>query len=385
MTSRHRLHAPLAVVALALLACRLGGAAVAEPTVPASAPTEPAVPTQLPTAAPAVEPLVVTHVDPEFRITSLDGTLVETRPAEGMSYPRPNTAQVVGDAIFYVAGPGAMAGQVVRRVASDGIADLEFTRSQEPNLAFAVSPDGARIAWSHTSWLSGPPLSELWMAAIDGSSPILVAQTEADDDIAEYFVLEPVSWLDDGDLVYAWQVTGIGGYILFFGWSSLYRYDAAAASTTPLAGVEPDVTAPCWTDVTADGAFVLGACGDSREVIERDTATGVEKVFPLLPDQGQAGAAVYGPMPDLLAYAIARGNPDDEAGQVVTVAGEGAPAAIASQSPGAFGVLAWVDESRLVAGYWLGGGPAESFVDLVGLDGSRSPIAAGELIGLMRR
>jgi hypothetical protein len=386
MGSRNRHHVVLAGLALALLACNLGQPAAPTAAILTSVPSEPAAPTPLPTAAPATETLVVTHVEPEFRLYAVDGTLVEARPAEGMSYPRPNTAQVVGDAIYYVASPGAMVGAVVRRVASDGIVDLEFTRSDEPGLAFAVSDDGSRIAWSHTSYLSGPPFSQLWTAAIDGSGATLVTQTETDDDIEEYFVLEPVEWLDDGDLVYAWQVTGIGGYILFFGWSSLYRYDVDAAATTPLVGVAPNVTAPCWSDVTRDGAFALGACGDDRAVVERAAATGSETVFPVLPEQGQAGAAVYAPQPGTLAYAIARSNPDDEAGQIVLVAGVGAPPApIASQAPGAFGRLMWIDESRLAASYWLGLGPAESFVDLVGLDGSRIPLAAGELIGLMWR
>lgn len=382
---------PLALAAVLLtaviLACSLTGTPLpppmAAPTdVPIAAPTDVS---PMPTSPPPTETLIVAHVEPEFRLYSLDGALVETRPAEGMSYPRPNTAQVIGDAIYYVAAPGASFSEVVRRVTSDGVVDLEFTRSDAPGLAFSVSADGAHIAWSHTSYAEGPPFSQLWTAAIDGSGPTLVAQSEADD-IEEFFVLEPVKWLDDGDLIYAWQVSGIGGYILFFGWSSLYRYDVETAATTPLAAVAPNVTAPCWSDVTLDGAFALGACGSERAVVEREAATGIETVFPVLPEQGQAGAAVYAPQPGRLAYAIARSNPDDEFGQLVLVAGTGgAPAAIASQAPGAFGRLAWVDDSRLAAGYWQDLGPAESFIDLLNTDGSRSPIAAGELVGLMRR
>jgi hypothetical protein len=142
----------------------------------------------------------------------------------------------------------------------------------------------------------------------------LIAQTETLDDIAEFFVLEPVRWLDDGDLVYAWQVTGIGGYILFFGWSSMYSYDVASGAISPVASLAPDVTAPCWTGLTGDGAFAAGACGAAGEVIERNTQTGVDTVFPVLADQGQAGAAAHAPLGTRMAYAIARGDPEDEAG-----------------------------------------------------------------------
>ncbi|MBF8256241.1 MAG: hypothetical protein HW375_1148 [Anaerolineales bacterium] len=241
---------------------------------------------------PAAEPLVVTHLGAEFQIYALDGTLLETRSAEGLSWARPNTAQVVGQAIYFVAEGAGEDGAVVRRVTSTGTSDLEFTRSDDPSLTvtFAVSDDESRIAWGHTSWAGGPPFSQLWMADIAGGSPVLIAQTETLDDVAEFFVLEPVRWLDDGDLVYAWQVTGIGGYILFFGWSSLYSYDVASGAISPVASLAPNVTAPCWTGLTGDGAFAAGACGAAGEVIERNTQTCVDTVFPLLADQGQAGA-----------------------------------------------------------------------------------------------
>jgi hypothetical protein len=384
----------VSALVLITLACNLGGSPAPAEVVPTIAPTSApptaapeaiATPTQVP-SVPAAEPLVVAHQGSEFRIYTLDGSLAETRPAEGLSYARPNTAQVVGDAIYYVAGGGYEPSEVVRRVAADGSTDLDFTRTSEPGLAFAVSSDGAQIAWSHTSWASGPPFSQLWTAGIDGSHPTLVVQTDTEDGIEEFFVLEPVMWLDDGDLVYAWQVSGIGGYILFFGWSSLYRYDMATATSTPLAGLAPNVTAPCWTDVTSDGSYALGACGEGRAVVERNAASGVETVFPVLPDQGQAGAAVYSPAPGRLAYAIARGDPDNEAGQIVLIAAPGqAPTVLAAVSLGAFDRIEWVDETRLVASYWEGAGPAEGFVDRIELDGSRSPVGPGRLVGLMRR
>jgi hypothetical protein len=328
-------------------------------------------------STPAAEPLVVTHLGAEFKIYALDGTLLETRPAEGLSWARPNTALVVGQAIYYVA--------VVRRVTSTGTRDLEFTRSDDPSLivTFAVSEDESRIGWSHTSWSGGPPFSQLWMSDIAGGSPILIAQTETLDDIAEFFVLEPVRWLDDGDLVYAWQVTGIGGYILFFGWSSMYSYDVASGAISPVASLAPDVTAPCWTGLTGDGAFAAGACGAAGEVIERNTQTGVDTVFPVLADQGQAGAAAHAPLGTRMAYAIARGDPEDEAGQLILVAARGeGPSLIASHAPGAFDEIQWIDEERMAVGYWDG---EATFVDVVAVDGSRSAVGQGRLIGLMRR
>jgi hypothetical protein len=119
----------------------------------------------------------------------------------------------------------------------------------------------------------------------------MVAETEEADDIPEYFLLEAIGWLPDGGLVYSWQVTGIGGYILFFGWSSVYRFRPGTAAVAALAPLHIERSAPCWSDVTGDGAYALGACGGEARIVERMVDTGAASLIPLLPGQGQAGAA----------------------------------------------------------------------------------------------
>ena len=44
--------------------------------------------------------------------------------------------------------------------------------------------------------------------------------------------------------------------------------------------------------------------------------------------------------------------------------------------------IKWIDEERMAIGYWQGEG---SFVDIVGVDGARTAVGQGRLIGLMRR
>src|SRR3990170_8681776 len=186
------------VVVSAAAACNLGlpgPTEVSLPLVTSLAATDEA---PLPTE-PAPEPVIVAHLEPDFYFYDTAGQLLETRSAEGLSFSRPNTAQVVGDAVYYVAGGGVEPGEVVRRVTSSESVDLAFTRSSEPTgLAFRVSQDGSHIAYSQTNWGGGPPFSQVWIAGVDGSDPTLVTQTDTQDDIPEYFVLEPVEWLDDG-------------------------------------------------------------------------------------------------------------------------------------------------------------------------------------------
>ena len=79
-------------LALAGLACSLGGASSASPGPSTQARPEAATPTAIVVSTPAAEPLVVTHFGAGFRVYALDGTLLETRSAEGLSWARPNTA-----------------------------------------------------------------------------------------------------------------------------------------------------------------------------------------------------------------------------------------------------------------------------------------------------
>ncbi len=142
-TRRRPLTLLTSTLVLAGLACSLSGAPSASPMPSTQAPPEAATPTAMVVSTPAAEPLVVTHLGAEFQIYALDGTLLETRSAEGLSWARPNTAQVVGQAIYFVAEGAGEDGAVVRRVTSTGTSDLEFTRSDDPSLivTFAVSED----------------------------------------------------------------------------------------------------------------------------------------------------------------------------------------------------------------------------------------------------
>ena len=372
------------VICLTLvLGCSLPGRLLGEvpgSTAATNSPGGGAPPT--PGNVPAPESLVVTHQAADFQVYSLDGALVETRSAEGLAYARPNTAQVVGESIYYVASGGSSVGGVVRRVTADGVETLDFTSAEpQASLTFAVSDDDQRIAWTYSGYDSAGASSQLWIADIDGGNSQMIVESDPADSLAEYFALEAMRWMDDGDLIYAWQVTGIGGYILFFGWSSLYRYSPAEDASTPLVPATEEGAGPCWFGLSPDGEYAAGGCGEEG-MRERELASGTDTAFEVLPDQGQQGAAAYSPSGARLAYAIARGNPDDEAGQVMMRLRRGeAPTAIASQSPGYFDRILWADEDRMVVGYFLREGGS---VDLLNVDGTRSPIGDGALIGLMR-
>ncbi len=374
---------PVALV-LAMLACSLvspttpGPVASVEVPVGETATIEPPVKAS-PSATMAPQPRVVVFEAGSFRVLSLQGDVIATYPANGIEYLNPGLAQPVGDAVYYLDGQR----HIVVRLSAAGAQDLAFTSTPDL-MAFAISPDGSRIAWTTTAWGQGAPQSQLHLAAIDGSDAKVVAETATNGGMDPNYVLQPYRFLPNGDLLYAWQISGIGGYILFFGYSSLYRYSASTGQSTVVVAAPATAGGPCWDATNDDGSYVVGNCrgaSGARGMRERQVATGAEVIFPALPDQGQAGAGAYSPSGELLAYAVARGDPENEFGQIaVRLARDQAPKVIASQAPGYFSDIVWVDENRMVVQSYQAD---QGTVELLSLAGERSTVAKGMLVGLM--
>ncbi len=374
---------PVAMV-LALLACNLFSPATPSPMPSAMAPAgqtatvEPAAQAS-PTAMTAPEPKAVVFDAGSFRVLSLRGDTIATYPASGLQYVNPGQAQAVGDAVYYLDGQR----HIVVKLSAVGVQDLAFTSSPD-FMAFAISPDGSRIAWATSKWGQGAPQSQLHLAAIDGSGAKVVAELATNGGLDPNYVLQPYRFLSNGDLLYAWQISGIGGYILFFGYSSLYRYSSSTGQSTVVVAAPASAGGPCWDATDGDASYVVGDCRGSSGVMgmrERQAGTGAEVVFPALSDQGQAGAGAYSPSGAQLAYAVARSNPDNEFGQIaVRPARDQAPKVIASQSPGYFSDIVWVDEERMVVQSYQ---RDQATVELLLLTGERSTITKGQLVGLM--
>lgn len=391
MTSGYRIAKRFALavgpigLALAMLACSLVSPTTPGPVASVEVPageTSTLAPVTLapPPATVAPEPKVVVFDAGKFLVYGLQGDPVADFPASGLEYMNPGLAQAVADGVYYIDGQR----HIVVRVSASGSQDLAFT-SNPSLMAFVVSPDGSKIAWSTTTWGQGTPQSQLHLAAIDGSDAKVVAETATNGGLDPNYVLQPYRFLPDGDLLYAWQISGIGGYILFFGYSSLYRYSTTTGQSTVLVGAPPSPGGPCWNATNADASMIVGNCqgpSGAKGMRERQAATGAEIVFPALPEQGQAGAGAYSPSGARLAYAVARSNPDNEFGQLaVRLASDQAPKVIASQSPGYFNEIIWVDEDRMVVQSFQGLQAGE--VELISVTGVRSKVAGGMLVGLM--
>lgn len=321
---------------------------------------------------------VVVYRAPVFQFFGPDGSLLEERPADGMESPRAGTAQVVGSSVYYLDSHR----HVVRRVTAKGSQDLDLT--MHPGLSsFLMSSDGAQLAWA-TAEFGEAIVSELWMAHLDGSNPRLVERSDPSRPELTSFVLQPYRWTADGDLVYAWQPIGLGGYVLFEGYASFYRYSPPASRTTPILPVTVLTPGTCWNALSQNLVLAAGTCGGAQDPISMrllTLGTGSEVVVPVVAEQGIAGSAAFSPDGQRLAYAVARNNPENEAGQVLLVdlAPGSQPISLASTPGGYYHHLAWLDDNRLVAGASLGG---VDRVVLLTLGSGELPLAEGLLVGL---
>ncbi len=269
-------------------------------------------------------------------------------PISGTTFFTAGQIQVVGDTLFYV----SLQDQAVLEVNKNISARLDFL-PKDAALGFAVSADGKQISWGVDIQGQKNPGSELWVANIDGSNAKKVTTLDPATN-SKWLVLRPFKWLDDGRLLFIYAPTGIGGYILFNGFAGISVYDPSSAgqAVTPL--LSPDAPGSgilCVDGVSPDFKIAVTTCSSQAQgqIILRDLSSNKLTAIPVLPDQGQAGSAFYSPSGDWLAYAVARGQQDNEAGKAAVVPSSGGdPQVIASFEGGYVQVAGWVDEDRLL-------------------------------------
>lgn len=342
-------------------------------------PTDPVPVTPTETVA---DNYLVTYSADSFHIRQADGTLIESRPAPGLqSWASPNTFQIVNDNIYYVDSNGSGLTGMVKVVSSIGITDLPFTSTIDlAKLTFCISPDETKIAWANAKWAD----SQLYVANIDGTDVQLITQSDPADTFEDHFVLETVSWISDHELVYSWQISGIGN-LLFFGYSSFYGYDISSASLFDIAPLIPSSGMPCWSSIDQAGTQALGSCegsSGSPGMRLRDLTSAAETIFPLLPGQQQSGAGSFAPDSDRLAFGIGewQGNEAIIGAVAVRMNNIDDPFVLAAAPEGYFHRTVWLNADRLYAG------GSESDIEKVyevTMAGVVVYVTDGELIGIM--
>lgn len=261
-----------------------------------------------------------------------------------------NEVSVLTNSIVYT---GYSDGFRVYQVDQNGSHSLDFITVTDP-ISLSVSPDGTRIAWGTSTWIDNAPQAEIFVANMDGSNIQLVDKILASEQIDAWLVFHPIRWTKDGRLVYATGMTGIGGYLIFWGYNGIRVYDPQTDSIEILVN-DNEMLGLCVSSISEDLSKVAIVCHDpERAVHVRDLNTQNEIRYEVLPDQNSAGSAQFSASGEWLAYVIQRQNPDDEYGYIVVVPTDGSipPKVIAENPGGTFHVEGWIDEeSFLVTRY----------------------------------
>jgi Tol biopolymer transport system component len=359
----------LALITVILLAaCRTGPA----PTV---------TPAPSVTAPPSATPVAVTPVaGPGFLLAAPDKSVVfvgldgQPRPLSAAAETRYVAADLSNDSRGTL---GAYA------IGPQGVQPLAFVESISQGFAAYQPANGAGfLAWDN--WASnadtGQVDSQIFTSALDGSQahPALKDSAER--------ALRVLRWSADGQrLFFSREPLGLGGYILFGGFSNLWAMNLADGAAREIV---PDSAAGaiCLDDISPDETQVAHHCSQKSISVLSPAGGGVTTILP--PPEavefGQLGDARFSPDGSRVAFALARGTPDAEQGWVAVSQGMSGPARLAATSPADdyFSVWDWLDDQTLI----LQSHGATPGVWLVGADGTAlRRVADGTLLGVVGR
>lgn len=267
-------------------------------------------------------------------------------PAGANTWYGDNDVESFTDEIFYTEFMGGPTS--VYRVNSQGTTKLDFINSQDP-ISIAVSPDRQLIAWATSSWGEDEMQTEIFYANLDGSNIQVIDSLTGLETLDFPRIFYPIRWTEEGRLLYGTGMTGIGGYMIFWGYNGLFLYNPLDNSTRTLVGDEERLGI-CLSSISDDLEMIAIVCGEGDQVKVRSLSSGVETAFPVVQDQVLAGSARFSPSGEWLAYVVQRADPMQELGKVVVVPVDGSqsPRILATVDDGSFLVEGWINDEELI-------------------------------------
>jgi hypothetical protein len=392
----------LAVITAVLLAACTGGTPAAPTPLATPAATGPATTAPEPSAVPteAVSPIPPPQAGgPRVALQSGDAILLAD--AQGQTTQLTTTGDfgfdpsgigsmggAAGDALYLLTAQPALSS--VRRVVqvdASGVRALEHITPT--GYALVVWPGGsgepARLAWNAVQApASGDQLeSQLYVATPqEGSTEELLRQSSETPNI-----YHPLWWSADGRRLYfSNEPTGLGGYILFAGASSVSVHDFATGENVERVAQNALGGLVCIHDLAPDEASIAHTCGGTGGVtlfgLVDGTSVDVRPPAEIAGEIGQRGSARFSPDGTQVAFAAARGNPDDELGWVLVSDTQGGSARLVATAPPGqyFVVMDWLDDATLVLQSY-GETPAVWLVAAAG--GESQKVADGVYLAVM--
>lgn len=390
-----RAWAGLFALALAALACTApaasngsGGPTAAPTALPATA-----QPTSAPSAipAPALHHVIVQNKDLSLSTYGLDG--------QSTPFGKIDFQLGAGQYAEYGVASGklvAMSGystpdKPVQFYAIDSSGAQPLAAQPHLPQGFAVwtglDQQPARVAWGEVDYLpiptaqpggatpapAFPPTNgRLMVADVTATTAKVAYQTVSNQGL----YLSPIRWTPDGQhLFYSLEPSGLGGYILFGGHSSLYNLDVASGQSTELITFDQQHTTICLDDLSPDFTLISSHCDRQITVINLQTQqkTVIKPPDGFPADQiGQEGDAMFSPDGKRVAYAMAHADPENEQGWVAVTDDLSGPSHLVATSPAKtwYSVLGWLDDSHILLAEHAINGDNWDTIQVVGLDGA---------------
>lgn len=228
------------------------------------------------------------------------------------------------------------------------------TNSDNTTSLMVANPDGSNLQTLLTMDVGTPPVQ-------------LVAEFWSDDGQSLYFSKEPM---------------GLGGYIVFSGASNLYKIDLVTKQVTDIFPIPSSTQVlACLDAISLDHTYVADHCTPENITVTdlRDgTATTIQAPVDVTSYRFM-GSARFSPSGKQVAFAMARGNPDDEHGWVAvgSSSGETARLILTSDAGTYYNVVGWLNESTLlVQSVSLNNPNGANQLIIIGSDGSNPTDAA---------
>lgn len=304
--------------------------------------------------------------------------------------PGPNSTITTLDTnIYVVGGPTGEAAQVYL-ISPVGVMPVYSNPPYTPaGIAVTVDPaDPAHplMAVGEYDPASDPLASRLSLIWLDSDQ----TQAAAAETSVEGWYFMPWRWsADAARLYFSEEPMGLGGYILFDGYTTLYAFDRASGTTTTLIAADRFNQMICLDDLSPDERLAAHHCAEGGQIglldLQTNEDAGSISPPPEIAEQvGAVGSARFSPDGSRVAFALARRNPDDEQGWVAVSDGLAGAAQVVMESAAgsSLSVSAWLDASTLVVQEMpVGGSPR---VWLVRLDGSAPQLlGAGVFLALI--
>ena len=231
-----------------------------------------------------------------------------------------------------------------------GTRPLDFVR--DPDYGLAVwSGDQPRLGWATSPTGEGTP-SQLFVSAVDGSQLTTLLTDTATITAPHQWVAQ--RWSRDGQSLYfSTEPSGIGGYILFAGASSLYRVNVNDRSVQEIMpyNVNGDKLI-CIDELSSDDRLIADHCAMTSIAIHDLSSGQTTTIQPPADVTGSSfvGSARFSPDLTRVAFALAKGDPNAEQGWVaVSDSLSGPSKLIAMDKPGRyFTVAGWLNADTLL-------------------------------------